>query len=239
MLAVAALAALFLARQASGQGAAPLRNVLFYGSGKSVFFPAIAAGGGTPVETVDPKKFGQISVIVLADIRLADVPQEVSSQLIDFVSRGGALLLTGGRNGFGAGGYGAIAALVPFSIRGPDDFVAKPFKPALLMAPGFAGLAGGEFTTIGNFNDMNPKPGATEILQYPGGFVPNISGGAATFSSPLMAEQRVGYGIVLGIAFDVADVVPRSPEGPEALANIMRYLISQSAIPPLPPPAQR
>jgi hypothetical protein len=178
-------------------------------------------------------------VIVLADIRLADVPQEVSSQLVDLVGRGGALLLTGGRNGFGAGGYGAIAELVPFLIRAPEDFVARPFKPPVLMVPGHPGLAGGEFITIGNFNDMNPKPGATEILQYPGGFVLNLSRGAATYSSPLMAEQRAGNGIVLGIAFDVGEVVPRSPRGPEALAGILRYLVSQSAIPPAPPPAQR
>ncbi len=239
LLTVAALAGPFLQPPAAGQVAAARKYVLFYGAAKSVFLPAIAAGSGIPVESVDPKKFGEISVIVLADIRLANVPPEVSSQLIDFVSRGGALLLGGGRNGFGAGGYGAIAAVVPFTIRAPEDFVARPFKPPILLVPGYAGLVGGEFTTIGNFNDMNPKPGATEILQYPGGFVPNVSGGAATFSSPLMAEQRVGNGIVLGIAFDVAEIVPRSPGGPEALAGVLRYLISQSAIPPPPPPAQR
>jgi hypothetical protein len=239
LLAVWTVAGPLLARPAAGQVVHLKKKVLFLGAGQPVFFPAIAAAGGIPVESVDPKRFGEIAVIVLADFRWADVPQEVSARLGDFLSRGGALLLTGGRNGFGAGGYGAIAELVPFIIRAPSDFVAKPFKPPLLLFPGHPALAGGEFITIGNFNDMNPKPGATEILQYPGGFVPNVGRGTGTFSSPLMAEQLVGNGIVLGIAFDVADIVPRSPKGPEALASIMRYLIWQSAIPPLPPPAQR
>lgn len=205
--------------------------MLFYGEGQGIIFPAIAAGGGIPLAGLDGRKFSDISVVVLANIRLSDVPQDVSSHLADFVSRGGTLLLTGGKNAFGAGGYQAIADLVPFTIRAPNDFVAKPFKPPVLLTPGHPAMAGGAFATIGNVNDMNPKPGATEILQYPGGFTPNVEGGAATFSSPLMAEQHVGRGLVLGIAFDVAEVVPHSPHGSAAMAGILRYVISRSAIP--------
>ena len=81
--------------------------------------------------------------------------------------------------------------------------------------------------TIGSFNDMNPKPGALEILQYPGGTT-----AFTHFSAPLMAEQRVGAGLVLGVAFDVTDVVPASVEGREIMKNTIHYLISESAIPP-------
>ncbi len=218
-------------RPGLSQVPSPGRLVLTYGEGKALLSPAVTVAGGRLIDELGERKFTDVAVVVLANVPYGAIPQEVSSQLRDFLQRGGTLLVTGGKDSFGSGGYEPLADILPFVVRAPSDFVAKPFKSPVVMAAGHPAITGGQYATIGNPNDMNPKPGATEILQYPGGFVPNPSGGAGTFSSPLIAEQRVGAGLVLGIAFDVSEVVPISPGGSALLQNIMQYLISQSIIP--------
>jgi len=207
--------------QASG------KLVLVLGTAQSVIAPAIRAVGGVPVSGLGGRPFTDLSVIVLGNIAYQAIPGEVSAELRSFLSRGGSLLITGGRQSFGSGGYEVIQDLLPFAIWIPDDFIAKPFKPPIALTPNHPAIGGGRLATIGQFNDMNPKPGALEILQHPGG-----GGRVARFSAPLMAEQRVGGGLVLGIAFDVAEVVPASVDGgQEVMKNTIRYLLSESAIP--------
>jgi len=174
----------------------------------------------------------EYSLLILANVPLAAIPAGVREGLPDFLSKGGSLLLTGGPGAFGSGGYEAIASILPFGLRGGGDWRANPFKPVLLLESGHPIFAGVSFPTIGAFNDLNPRPGASELAQYQGGATAT---GGAKFSSPLVAEAGVGSGAVVGVAFDLgAEVRGGWGAGPQFVRNIVKYLVDRSPLVPKP-----
>ncbi len=186
-----------------------------------------AAQAGAALRT-ELGEFGldEYSLLVLANVPLAAVPGEIREGLPDFLSKGGSLLLTGGPGAFGSGGYEAIASSLPFGLRGGADWRANPFKPVLLLESGHPIFAGVSFPTIGAFNDLNPRPGASELAQYPGG---------GKFVSPLIAEAGVGSGAVVGVAFDLgAEIRGGWAAGSKFAQNLVKYLVDRSPLVPKP-----
>ena len=181
---------------AAAEAAGP-RVILALGNASFIDAQAILKATGAEV-TQDPGKapLKDVAVLVLADVPFGSLPQPVQGGLVEYVSSGGAVLITGGAQSFGSGGYQAVAPIIPFEIRSDNDWRAFPFRSPVPLQPGhpiLAGILGQRFITIGTLNDMNPRPGATEILQSPGG---------GSYMSPLIAELGVGAGRVIGVAFD-------------------------------------
>ncbi|MCI0371027.1 MAG: hypothetical protein L0214_06505 [candidate division NC10 bacterium] len=192
----------------------------------------VVAESGAALRT-ELGEFGldEYSLLVLANVPLAAVPSGVREGLPDFLSKGGSLLLTGGPGAFGSGGYEAIAPFLPFGLRGGADWRANPFKPVLLLQPGHPIFAGVSLPTIGTFNDLNPRPGASELAQYQGGGT--VSG--SKFSSPLIAEAGFGPGSVVGVAFDLgAEIRGGWGAGSQFVRNLVKYLVDRSPLVPKP-----
>jgi hypothetical protein len=149
-----------------------------------------------------------VAVLVLANTPFSSLPQPIQDGLVEYVGSGGALLITGGSQSFGSGGYKSVSPILPFQIRSDSDWRFISFRPPVALQPGHPILAGVTFLTVGTVNDMNPRPGATEILQSPGGgraATQDGGGGGGSYLYPLIAELAVGAGRVIGIAFDLND----------------------------------
>jgi len=192
---------------------------------------AVAQAGAALRTELGEFGLDEYSLLILANVPLAAVPAGVREGLPDFLSKGGSLLLTGGPGAFGSGGYEAIAPILPFGLRRGADWRVNPFKPVLLLESGHPIFAGVSFPTIGAFNDLNPRPGASELAQYQGG----ATATGAKFSSPLVAEAGVGSGTVVGLAFDLgAEVRGGWGAGPQFVRNIVKYLVDRSPLVPKP-----
>ncbi|HEX7547978.1 MAG TPA: hypothetical protein VF417_03185 [Candidatus Methylomirabilis sp.] len=183
---------------AAAAAAAGPRVILALGNTSFIDAQAILKATGAEVTQVPGKTpLKDVAALVLADVAFGSLPQPVQGGLVEYVSSGGAVLITGGAQSFGSGGYQAVAPIIPFEIRSDNDWRAFPFRSPVPLQPGhpiLAGILGQRFFTIGTLNDMNPRPGATEILQSPGG--------GGSYMSPLIAELGVGAGRVVGVAFD-------------------------------------
>ncbi|MBI4572754.1 MAG: hypothetical protein HY713_05650 [candidate division NC10 bacterium] len=154
------------------------------------------------LERFEPKDF---AVIVLANTAYAALPAPVQQGLVQYVNGGGTVLITGGAQSFGSGGYQAVASILPFQIRSASDWRGTPFRPPVPLQPSHPIMAGVSFIPVGALNDLNPRPGATEILQAAGGGSAGRVGGVGggSYPYPLIAEVAWGAGRVLGIAFDL------------------------------------
>lgn len=211
--------------------------ILALGDDSFLTAPALTPIPGTEITNdLGDRDILEFAVIVLSNIPYTILPRAVQERLPEFLDRGGSLLITGGPNAYGSGGYQAIAPLVPFEIRGTTDWIAVPFKAIVLLRPDHPILAGVTFPTVGNFNDLNPrKPGTIEIAQYAGGRTFDQFGQVigSQFPSPLIAEQRAGRGDVLGIAFDVGRELGSGwADGPRFVQNVLTYLVQRSPLEP-------
>jgi hypothetical protein len=200
------------------------RMILALGNTGFLDSEGIHAATGAVVKTEMGRfQLQDFSVLVLADVAFLALPAPIQQGLAQYVSHGGAVLITGGPHSFGSGGYQAVAPIIPFQIRSADDWRATPFREPVPLQPGHPILAGVEFITVGNLNDMNPRPDAKEILRGPGG--------DRTYPSPLIAELEVGDGRVVGVAFD-----PNELSGMRDrdlfVRNTIEYLLSVSRIGP-------
>ncbi len=184
-----------------------------------------AATGAVVTSKLEDHPLKDFAVLVLADIAYGSLPGPVQEGLVDYVNGGGALLLTGGPQGFGSGGYQAVAAIVPFQIRSGSDWRPIPTRFPVALQPGHPILAGVEFLSVVAVNDMNPRPGATEILQAAGGG--SASGGSYPY--PLVAELRAGAGDVIGMAFDMNDFAGMRDLG-RFVQNTLQYLLGVSQL---------
>jgi hypothetical protein len=195
-----------------------------------------AAAGAEVKATLDTFKLNDFSVVVLANIAFSALPDPVQQGLVQYVSAGGALLITGGSQSFGSGGYQAVAPIIPFQIRSAGDWRFTPFRSPVPIQPGHPILAGVTFITVGNLNDMNPRADATEILQAAGGGsaagrAQGSVGGGGSYPYPLIAELAVGAGRVIGIAFDLNEFT-RMPDRELFVKNTIGYLLNASRIGP-------
>jgi len=211
------------------------RVILALGNASFMDAQAIMKATGAEV-TQDPGKapLKDVAVLVLANVSFPSLPPPIQDGLADYVNAGGAVLITGGPQSFGSGGYKTVASIIPFEIRSDSDWRFVGFRPPVPLQPGHPILAGVTFITVGALNDMNPRPGALEILQAAGGggagpLGINLGQGrvGGSFPSPLIAELAVGAGRVIGIAFDLAEF-----SGMRDLSlfveNTLKYLLASS-----------
>jgi hypothetical protein len=205
--------------------------------GNASFMDAQAVTRATGAEVIhdqDRVPLEEVAVLVLANIAYSNLPQAIQEGLVKYVNAGGALLISGGSQSFGSGGYQAVASIIPFEIRSKTDWHAIPFRPPIPVQPGHPILAGVTFLTVGAVNDMNWRPDSTEILQSPGGGgagPTGLSAGGArvggSYPYPLIAELRAGAGRVIGVAFDLNDF-GRMRDLNLFIENTLRYLLASS-----------
>ncbi len=159
--------------------------------------------------------------MVLADVAYSKLPPRVQDALETYVNTGGALLITGGPHSWGAGGYQAMASILPFKILGNQDWGAVPFREPVPIQPGHPILAGVEFIPIGTVNRVEVAPGATEILR--------LAGGPHNYPLTLIAEKRSGAGAVLGLTFDPNRLGKMHNRG-SFVQEVMAYLLAVSRL---------
>ena len=212
---------------AAGQ---PARTILVLGDAAYINDASVQQATGAAISRDPGTPLQDVAVLVLANIALPSLPQPIRDGLVNYVSSGGAALITGGARSFGSGGYKTVAPLIPFEIRSDNDWRFIAFRPPVPLQPGHPILAGVSFITVGTINDMNPRPDALEILQSAGGgraVGPGQVGGGGGFLYPLIAEVSVGSGRVIGIAFDLNDFAGMRDRD-HFVQNTLTYLLATS-----------
>lgn len=230
---------LILATFVQTGAAEPAKLMLVQGDDSYIPAEAVKAWTGAEIK----KEIGrhdllEFSLVILSNIPYGALPDRVQELLFEYVSQGGSLLITGGPNSYGSGGYKAVSTLIPFEIRTDVDWVSGPFRPIIPVQPNHPILGGVTFRTVGTFNDLNPKTsGVVEIAQYAGGggrpVGPLGERIGAKYPSPLIAERQVGQGTVLGIAFDLGREIRTGwPDGLQFTQNVITYLVNRSSLKP-------
>lgn len=168
-------------------------------------------------------KLTEVSVVILSNIPYSSLPPNVQKGLVEFLEKGGSLLITGGSQSFGSGGYMGtdLAPLLPLTPL-PGDWKIHPFGAAVPLQPDHPALSGVTLPVVANFNDTNPSPGASVITQYPRRGLP-----------PLMAEKGSGAGTVFAVAFDLAELSGGGwPDENKFVLNLLTYLLGRSRLGP-------
>ena len=183
------------------------------------------------------------SLLVLSNVSYTSLPEGVRDGLRGYLEQGGTMLITGGKQSYGSGGYAdtELADLLPLRPS-RDDWLPHPFGPTLILQPGHPILKGIEIPTMAFFNELDLNGGAVEIAQYrkaskagivgggdPGGG--QIQGGGRR-PMPLIAERRSDAGTILAVALDLTLTGEWKDRGRFA-QNCVEYLLQQSRI--LPP----
>ena len=184
-----------------------------------------AATGAVVKQDLEQFKLQDFTVVVLGNTPFGSLPAPVQEGLVDYVGKGGTLLITGGSRSFGSGGYQAVSPIIPFQIRSESDWRATPFRPPIALQPGHPIMAGVTFITVGAVNDMKPRGDASEILRAAGGG----SAGGGSFPFPLVAEVAPGSGRVIGVALDLNEFAGMR-DLPLFVRNTMVYLAGASQL---------
>lgn len=216
----------------TAQSGQPSRAIVVLGNAAFVNDASVQQATGAAVSRDPGMPLQDVAVLVLANTPLFSLPQPIRDGLVDYVGGGGAVLITGGAQSFGSGGYKAVAPIVPFEIRSDNDWRFISFRPPIPLQPGHPIISGVTFITIGTVNDMNPRPGALEILQSAGGGSAGLrAGGGVTgggsYLYPLIAEVAAGSGRVIGIAFDLNDLAGMRDRD-LFVQNTLTYLLAAS-----------
>jgi hypothetical protein len=212
------------------QAGQPSRTILVLGSAGFINDATAQQATGAAISRDPARPLKDVAVLVLANTPFSSLPPSIQEELVNFVGGGGALLITGGAQSFGSGGYKAVAPIIPFEIRSDNDWRFIAFRPPVPLQAGHPILAGVTFITVGTINDMNPRPNALEILQSAGGgraVGPGQVGGGGGFLYPLIAEAMVGAGRVIGIAFDLNDFAGMRDRD-LFVQNTLTYLLTAS-----------
>jgi len=182
------------------------------------------------------------SLLVLSNVSYTSLPEGVRDGLRGYLEQGGAMLITGGKQSYGSGGYAdtELADLLPLRPS-RDDWLPHPFGPTLILQPGHPILKGIEIPTMAFFNELDLNGGAVEIAQYrkaskagivgggdPGGG--QIQGGGRR-PMPLIAERRSDAGTILAVALDLT-LTGEWKDRNRFAQNCAEYLLQQSRIVP-------
>ena len=214
------------------QAGQPSRTILVLGSAGFINDATAQQATGAAISRDAGMPLKDVAALVLANTPFASLPPSIQDELVNFVGGGGTLLITGGAQSFGSGGYKAVAPIIPFEIRSDSDWRFITFRHPVPLQPGHPILAGVTFITIGTVNDMNPRPGALEILQSAGGGGVGLRSGTGrtgggSYLYPLIAEVGVGSGLVVGIAFDLNDFAGMRDRD-LFVQNTLTYLLAAS-----------
>lgn len=184
----------------------------------------------------------EFSVVVLSNVSYDSLPEAARNGLTDYLEHGGSLLVSGGQQSYGSGGYAgtALGDLLPLKPS-RDDWLPHPFGPTLIFQPSHPILRDVVIPTMAFFNELDLNSGAQEIAQYrkaskaafagggnPGGG--EIQGGGRR-PMPLIAERSVGPGTILAIALDMT-LTGDWKDRDRFAQNCVEYLLQRSKIEP-------
>lgn len=202
--------------------------------------------GATVRKELEDLPLADFSVIILSNVSYASLPAAVRDGLSEYLAYGGSLLVTGGKQSYGSGGYVGteLAELLPLKPS-RDDFGYNPYGPTLLLQPRHPILQGVTLPPMGYFNELELNSGAVEIAQYrkgskaaftggrdPGG---GEIGGGGRRTMPLIAEKSVGQGTILAIAIDMALSLDKDiwkDDRDRFAQNCVEHLLQRSRIEP-------
>lgn len=121
------------------------------------------------------------SLVILSDTPYQSLPSEVQKGLVEFVQKGGSLLVTGGPNAYGSGGYAGtdIGDVLPLKPS-RTDWLPHPFGPTFIIQPGHPILSGVTIITMAHFNELDLNSGAVEIAQYRAASKAGVQAGGMT-----------------------------------------------------------
>ena len=175
--------------------------------GNDQFIPKAAIEGTTGArfqsDFAGLRFLDEVSVIVLADIGFAQLPPLLQSSLVRWVELGGSLLVTGGDNSFGLGGYAgsSLAPLFPL-VPNPSDRTNHSFSPTYILNQSHPIFGGVTTSTMAIFNETALAGDAALLLEYrgvsKGGFAgAGMTGSGKTFVTtinPVTKQAQVTFG---------------------------------------------
>jgi hypothetical protein len=163
------------------------------------------------------------SLLVLSNVGYASLPEGVRDGLRGYLEQGGAMLITGGKQSYGSGGYAGteLADLLPL-LPSRDDWLPHPFGPTLILQPGHPILKGIEIPVMAFFNEVELNVGGVEIARYVR---------TRRLPHPLIAERSSNAGTILAVALDLTLTGEWKDRGRFA-QNCVAYLLQQSRIVP-------
>ncbi|MDD5559843.1 hypothetical protein [Candidatus Methylomirabilis sp.] len=218
--------------------------ILSLGDDSYVTWSEVEARTGAAVRReLEDLPLTDFSVIILSNVSYASLPAAVRDGLSEYLAHGGTLLVTGGKQSYGSGGYVGteLAELLPLKPS-RDDFGYNPYGPTLLLQPRHPILQGVALPPMGYFNELELNSSAVEIAQYrkgskaaftgggdPGG---GEIGGGGRRPMPLIAEKSVGQGTILAIAMDMALSLDKDTwqDRDRFAQNCVAYLLQRSRI---------
>lgn len=162
-------------------------------------------------------------VLILSNISYASLPETVRDGLADYLGRGGSVLITGGKQSYGSGGYAGteLAELLPLRPS-RDDWLPHPFGSTLILQPSHPILTGVEIPTMAFFNEVELNVGGVEIARYVR---------TQRLPYPLIAERSVGGGTILAVAPDMT-LTGDWKDRDRFAQNCVEYLLKRSRIEP-------
>lgn len=162
-------------------------------------------------------------LLVLSNVSYTSLPEAVRDGLRGYLEQGGTMLITGGKQSYGSGGYAGteLADLLPLRPS-RDDWLPHPFGPTLILQPGHPILKGIEIPTMAFFNELDLNVGGVEIARYVR---------TQRLPHPLIAERRSDAGTILAVALDLTLTGEWKDRGRFA-QNCVEYLLQQSRIVP-------
>lgn len=185
---LAALVGLVGLNLAAGQDGAPSasraqRVILTFGKDQFIPKAGIEAATGARFQSDfrGLRFLDEVSVIVLADIAHGSLDPILESRLADWVNLGGSLLVTGGNNAYGLGGYvgTSIGSILPL-LPDPRDKTVHSFGPPLPIDQSHPVLAGVTLASMAYFNETKLAGDATLILEYRAASKGGFAGGGLT-----------------------------------------------------------
>ena len=112
------------------------RMILALGSAGFLDPKSIEAATGAVVKLdMEKSQLKDFSVVVLANVPFTALPGPVQQGLAQYVNGGGAVLITGGSQSFGSGGYQAVSSIIPFEVRSGSDWRGTPFRRPCSSSP--------------------------------------------------------------------------------------------------------
>jgi hypothetical protein len=228
------------------------RMILSLGDDSYITWSDVEARTGAIVKRdLEEFRLFDFSVLVLSNISYGGLPDEVRTGLGEFLGRGGTLLVTGGQQSFGSGGYAEteLADLLPLRSSG-DDFGYHPYGPTLILQRDHPMFRDVEIPTMGYFNELELNSGAMEIAQYRKAVArttvldrsspsrARVEGGGARLPMPLIAERSTGRGTVVAIAIDMGNPLDTDiwKDRDRFAQNCVEYLLERSGIRPVSMP---
>ncbi len=200
------------------------RMILSLGDDSYLTWSEVESRTGAVVKRdIGESPLADFSVLILSNLRYASLPDAVRDGLQRYLSQGGSVLVTGGQQSYGSGGYAGteLADLLPLRPS-RDDWASHPFGPTLILQPGHPILKDVEIPAMASFNELDLGSGAIEIARYVR---------TQRLPHPLIAERRVGSGTMLAIALDMT-LTGDWRDRDRFAQNCVEYLLQRSRIEP-------